>query len=140
MNAIRRTAALIGLVATVVIGSSIPASATFSASAAATSSVATATVDAPRAISFTMTCVDGARLAKLSWTASATQRIDRYVIDLVLPDQTQQFTAAADATTAEHSIPAKMLLPRTPVTATVTTVTQYGWTKTSSSVTAVWTC
>ncbi|CAA9257105.1 MAG: hypothetical protein AVDCRST_MAG57-2424 [uncultured Blastococcus sp.] len=141
MNRIRRSAVLLGLTAAVVVGSSIPAAATFSESVSTnTATLGAATVAAPTRISFTMTCVDGARLGKLSWTASSTARINRYAIDVEVLGQTRQFTAAAGATTVEYSVAARDLQPRTPMTATVTTVTQYGWTKTSSSVPAVWSC
>lgn len=56
MNAIRRTAVLLGLTATVVIGSGLPASATFSASATVQPTVTTGTVTAPATINLSQTC------------------------------------------------------------------------------------
>ncbi len=57
MNAIRRTAVLLGLTATVVVGSSIPASATFSASTSPQSaSVSTGMVAAPAGLDLKTSC------------------------------------------------------------------------------------
>ena len=57
MTTIRRTAVLLGLTAAVVIGSSIPASATWSArSTAQPAAVATGTVTAPERIDVTKSC------------------------------------------------------------------------------------
>lgn len=57
MNTVRRTAVLLGLVAAVVVGSSIPASAAFSAkSIAVASTITTGTVSAPASVDVAKSC------------------------------------------------------------------------------------
>ncbi len=57
MNAIRRTAVLLGLTATVVVSSGIPASATFTANSPAVApTITTGTVTAPSTIDITKAC------------------------------------------------------------------------------------
>ena len=81
MNAIRRTAVLLGLVAAVVVGTGIPASATFAASspAVAAAKVTTGSVTAPATVNVSKSCTQYAINVTVTWTAgTATKGVTGY--------------------------------------------------------------
>lgn len=150
MNAVRRTAVLLGLTAAVVIGSSIPASATFSAgSTAVAAKVGTVTVDPPNAVRFTGSwCERGSYQtwngvgytttyyatlrAKLAWQPSSAPRVSGYRVAATANGMVMALgDTTATSMTADYSLysgstppPASLLT----VQASVTTLTSYNWT------------
>ncbi|MBN1091878.1 hypothetical protein JKP75_04400 [Blastococcus sp. TML/M2B] len=144
MTALRRTAVLLGLIATVVIGSSIPASATFSASTTAQQArVSTLVVEPVSGIRVERNCPT--TQATLRWNASPTaavaaNKVTSYAISANVGGQ--QITAQVPATQTYYVYPTGYVYPGTsvPVSITVTTQTQYGWTKAATTTTTVTTC
>lgn len=134
MTALRRTAVLIGLIAAVLVGTSIPASATFTASEAVATSVTTATVTAPTNVVLDVRCDSWNLYATIRWTGSNAPKVSGYRIAATVPGMpTMEFTATAGASRYDHSM--GRAWAAYPISVTVTTLTAYGWTKTSAVVT-----
>ncbi|MGY2127346.1 hypothetical protein [Blastococcus sp. SYSU DS0617] len=139
MSALRRTAVLIGLTACVVVGSSIPASATFTDSVKVTPSVSTGTVDvkAPTNIRVTLTCRGQDMYATVTWTRSTTTTVSGYRVVATLGGQQLTLNAAGTASRVDTTVNRVWAAYQVPVT--VTSLTGYGWSETSAPVT-VTTC
>ena len=146
MNRIRRTAVLLGLTASVVVGSSIPASATFSDSVATkTATLRAATVAAPASVrvddycsttSYTywngtsnVTVTEHWYNATVTWPASTTQRgVTGYRVMAHLNNG--QSVVMGETTATNRTVSARVeraylnYQPRL----SVITLTSYGWT------------
>ena len=157
MNRIRRTAVLLGLTASVIVGSSIPASATFTeAVSTTTAALRTATVAAPASVrvddycsttSYTywngtsnVTVTEHWYNATVTWPASTTQRgVTGYRVMAHLNNG--QSVVMGETGTTNRSVSARVdraylnYQPRV----SVITLTSYGWT-TESARTAVLSC
>ena len=130
MNGIKRALAVLGLAVTVVVGSSIPASATFSDTAAlATIDVATATVAPPSNVTGYLTC-GGTKTdstMKVTWTASSAARTSGYRVTVHFSDGFEQSeTVAATATSWTKTI-STYNVTKYAIQYSVTTLTDYGW-------------
>jgi hypothetical protein len=139
MTTTRRILTLAGLVLAVMIGTSIPASATFSDSVAIpTMTVTTGTVQAPtqiEAIGWCTTTVDpvtGAVTttvnAKIEWWRSASPRVTGYQVTAHLDDGSSYVMATTDAIADEVFGSAPQWHLQYQPRFTVTTLTAYGWT------------
>jgi hypothetical protein len=141
MTAVRRVLAVLGFALTVVVGSSIPASATFADSAVlATSSVGTITVGAPGAVTGKLTCGGTNSTMGITWTASGTRGVTGYRVTVLFSDGFQQTEDVAGASTGSWS----KSITTYNVTAysvrySVTTLTSYGW-STQSALTGSFRC
>ena len=129
MSAIKRFLTVLGLAVSVVVGSSIPAGAAFSDTAAVpTVSLSTATVAAPGNVVGTLTC--GGRndsTMKVTWTHSDTDRKSGYRVTVYFSDG---FTSTRDvaATTTSWSAPITTYnVTAYSIRYSVTTLTEYGW-------------
>jgi hypothetical protein len=132
MTALRRTAVLIGLVAAVIVGTGIPASAAFSASEAVSTSIATATIEAPRNLSISVRCEGSELLATVSWTKSRSAGVDGYDVVATMNGDTMAFRAGANDGSYTHRMGRVWAAYAVPVRLTVTTDTKYGWTQAST--------
>ena len=147
MNRIHRSAVLLGLVAAVIVGSSIPAAATFTEAASAnTATLRTTTVAAPASITVSRTCTQTPNggywntsgqwvttysttyNATVTWPASTTARgVTGYRVTAYLPGSAPIVMGETDA--ANRSVSASVdasYLAYQP-TISVTTLTNYGW-------------
>ncbi|WP_040337126.1 hypothetical protein [Candidatus Blastococcus massiliensis] len=142
MNAIRRTAVLIGLTVAVIIGSSVTASATFADWAARNATVVTSGVAAPANVNVTVTYCHPVHTVDVtvSWPASTTTRgVTGYRVNAYLNDGSTVVVAQTDAATRSVSATvARSYLTLQP-RVSVTTLTSYGWT-TESARSAVISC
>ncbi|TKJ35151.1 hypothetical protein [Blastococcus sp. CCUG 61487] len=134
MNAIRRTATLVGLTLAVIVGSSIPASADFRDAVTTNAALATGTVAAPTNLNVTVQCVGSELHATVSWTRSTSPRISGYAIDATINTDRMSFRAPANASSYTYRIPRLWQSHSIPVAVTVTTDTEYRWTATSPSL------
>ena len=142
MNRIRRSAVLLGLTASVIVGSSIPASATFSEAVSTnTATLRTLTVAAPASVSATVTrCHPQYVDVTISWSASTTQRgVSGYRVTAYLNDGTTAVMAQTDAATRSTSARVAPYYLNFQPRVTVTTLTSYGW-STESPRSAVISC
>jgi hypothetical protein len=157
MNRIRRSAVLLGLTASVIVGSSIPASATFTDSVrTTTATLRAATVAAPAAVnvsdycsttSYTywngttnVTVTENWYNATVSWPASTTQRgVTGYRVTAHLNNGTsvQMETTAASNRSVSVRVERSYLNYQPRVS--VITLTSYGWTA-ETARTAVLSC
>src|SRR4051812_16230970 len=130
MNGIRRTLVVIGLMLIVVVGASIPASATFKDSVTATTTINTMVVAPPTGVAGRLVCAANSTMSA-TWVKSTTPRISGYVVSVYFSDglvQTVQLPATAtswSATIDQYYVTAYS------VQYSVTAQTDYGWTKES---------
>jgi hypothetical protein len=125
---VRRAAVLVLLVACLLVGSSLPSWATYSDSAAVTTTVATATVAPPTNLTSRTKCTGGDATVTLNWNASTSTRVSGYRVRVhfgggAYQDQT---TLAATATTWQGTTP-DFYVNNYTMTVTVWTLTDYGW-------------
>ena len=159
MNSIRRSAVLLGLIAAVIVGSSIPAAATFTEAVATnTATLQAVTVTAPASISVSRTCtqtVTGGYYnswgqwtptyttyynATVTWPASTTARgVTGYRVTAYMPGSAPIVMGQTDATNRSLSASVDASYLAYQPTISVTTLTSYGWT-TESARRAVPTC
>ena len=136
MTTTRRILTLAGLILAVIVGSTIPASATFADSATVTAtpmSVATATVAAPAAGPGSLTCGRSSATMGLTWTKSTAPRVSGYRVTVYFSDG---YTQTVDKAAADTSWSQGITLYNVTAYAvryTVSTVTDYGWTAESAS-------
>jgi hypothetical protein len=131
MITIRRSLALLGILTALMVATSLPASASFSASSALpTTTVNTLVVAAPTNFVGHLTCAPTSTMSA-TWTASASPRVSGYLITVYFSDgftQTVQLASTAtswSATIAEYNVTAYS------VQYSVTTQTSVGWIKES---------
>ena len=155
MTGIRRVLILIGLTLVIIVGASIPASATFADSVTAKAAVTTGTVTAPAWVS-----TEGTECAywrtwnsywgrwdyhselrvRVSWPASTTTReVTGYRLTAVLADGSE--FPVGDVPSWQQSITGNFPIEyaHANIQVTVTTLTSYGWTQ-ESAPSAVITC
>ena len=132
MTTIKRGLVLLGILAGLMVTTSLPASATFSVSRALpATTLNTMVVAPPGAVTGHLTCAATSTMSA-TWTASATPRISGYLVTVYFSDgftQTVQLGAAAtswSATIAEYNVTAYS------VQYSVTTQTTFGWIKESA--------
>lgn len=147
MNAIRRTAVLLGLAVALVVGSSIPASAAWSASSAQQrASLSTLVVAAPTNLRVSITCVTSTMYATVRWDASASAplqkaRVSSYAVVADVAGQQINAQVPAAQNSYVYSTGRMWSAQVLPVSLTVTTQTEFGWVKTSAPLTtSVTTC
>src|ERR1700710_378445 len=135
MNAIRRALVVIGLLLTVVVGASIPASATFKDTVSVPTTINTMNVAAPTSVVGKLACAATSTMST-TWVKSTTARISGYVVSVYFSDgfiQTVQVPATAtswSATIDEYYVTAYT------IQYTVTAQTDYGWTKETAKTAA----
>lgn len=132
MTGTKRLLTLLGLAVAVLVGSSIPAAATFSDSTAVpTMSIATRTVVAPGAVTGRLTCGSPNSTMSLTWNASGTPRVNGYRVTVHFSDGYEQVeNLPATATSWSKSI-STYNVTNWSIQYSVTTLTDYGWTKQS---------
>jgi hypothetical protein len=129
MTAIRRVAAVLALALTVVVGSSLPAAATFSDKAVlTTTSASTLTVDAPGAVTGKLTCGSSNSTMGVTWTPSTSRGVSGYLVTVTFSDGYEQVTEVPGASTSSWSRSITTYnVTVFSVRYSVTTLTTYGW-------------
>jgi len=152
MNGLRRALTLIGLTVAVMVGGSIPASATFAESVSVTTPVAGLTVQPPTSVSTGGTkCVARQTWygtvwelqAKVSWPASTTAATPRgisgYRVNAVIGTTSYPIATVGPSTLSiGDTYPIEYASAN--IRVTVTTLTDYGWVSVESSPSAVIKC
>jgi hypothetical protein len=139
MNGIRRGLVLLGLTLAVIIGASLPASATFAESIAINTTVATTTVAAPANFVGKLTCGHPNATMSATWTASTTPRVSGYLISVYFSDGYVQTVQLGPTATSWSKAITDYNVTAYSINYTVTTQTNYGWTK-ESAHTATFQC
>lgn len=128
MTATKRLLTLVGLVLVAVIGSSIPASAGYSETAAlATQNFAAATVAPPTSVTGSLSCGRSTSTMNVTWAASTSARVNGYRVTVHFSDGYEQSsTVAATATSWTTSITTYNVTAYS-IRYSVTAVTDFGW-------------
>jgi hypothetical protein len=132
MTGIRRVLVLLGILAGLVVATSLPASATFSRSSALPTTTINTMVVAPATnVVGNLVCAPTSTMS-LTWTASTATRVSGYLVSVYFSDgfvQTVQLASNATSwskTIAEYNVTAYS------IQYSVTTQTNYGWIKESA--------
>ena len=131
MTRILRILALLGILAGLMVATSLPASASFSASSAVSTTISSLVVDAPTNVVGNLNCAPTSTMSA-TWTASTTPRISGYLVTVYFSDgfvQTVQLGPTAtswSATIVEYNVTIHS------VQYSVTTQTAFGWIKESA--------
>ena len=134
MTRIRRGLLLVAIVVTAVLTGTGPAAqASFADSVRVSTSIATATVAAPVIGPGSLTCGRSTATMALTWTKSTSARVSGYLVSVHFSDgYVQTVPLAATATSWSAPIDLYYVTAYT-VRYTVTTQTDYNWTKESAS-------
>lgn len=139
MTGIRRTLVLTALTIGVLIGSTLPASATFSDAASVPTTVSTATVAAPGNLAGNLACGRWAAAMSATWSPSTSTRVSGYLVTVYFSDGFVQ-TVQLGPTATSWSAPINLYwVTAYSIRYSVTTQTNYGWT-TESATTPWFTC
>jgi hypothetical protein len=131
MSTIKRGLVLLGILAGLMVTTSLPASASFSASSAVSTTITTTTVAAPTNVVGHLACAATSTMS-LTWTASTSPRISGYLVSVYFSDGfTQTVQLAATATSWSKTI-AEYNVTVYSIQYSVTTQTNYGWTRESA--------
>jgi hypothetical protein len=141
MTTARRVLAVLGLALAVVVGGSVPASAGFGDTAGVGTTLATQLVAAPGDVSGDLTCSEPHdSFLTLTWTRSSTPRVVTYRVTLHHNDgsvTSRNLPATSSSWTTD--VPNHRLKQGNSFQASVTTLTDYGW-STQSPLTGSFTC
>jgi len=141
MTAIKRALTTLGLALTIVLGTVLPASATFSDTESLTAmTISTATVTAPGNVVGKLTCAPSTSTMSVTWTPSGSPAVSGYRVTVRFSDGVEQTDVVNGAATSSWS----KSITTYNVTAyavqySVTTLTTYGWT-TASGLTGSFRC
>jgi hypothetical protein len=102
MSGVGRGLILLGLTVAVVIGASVPASATYADAVAVKTTISTTTVTAPTNVVGKLTCGSTATMSA-TWTQSTTARVSGYVVSVYFSDGPVQTVQLASTTTSWSS-------------------------------------
>jgi hypothetical protein len=128
MTATKRLLTLVGLVLAVVIGSSIPASAGYSETAAlATQSFTAATVAPPTSVVGSLSCGPSSSTMGVTWAASTTTRVNGYRVSVHFSDGYVQHTELPAGTTSWTKSITTYNVTAYSIRYSVTAVTDFGW-------------
>jgi hypothetical protein len=128
MTGIRRGLVLLGLTVAVVIGASVPASATYSEAVTVKTTISTTTVAAPANLVGKLTCGRPATM-QVTWALSGTARVSGYLVSVYFSDGfVQNVQLGASATSWSATIDPYYVTAYS-IRYSVTTQTNYGWSK-----------
>jgi len=140
MTDARRVAAVLGLAFAVVLGSSFPASAGFGDTVRIATTLSTQLVAAPGDVSGAVVCTEPDSVFSLSWRLSSTPRVAAYRVTLHHSDgSVTRRDVAASQSSWTTTVPNHRLKQGNSFQASVTTLTDYGW-STQSPLTGSFTC
>jgi hypothetical protein len=131
MNGIRRGLILLGLTVAVIAGAGLPASATYADSVAVRPTINTATVVAPGNVVGKLTCGRPATMAA-TWSLSGSTRVSGYVVSVYFSDGFIQTVQLGPTATSWSATIDPYYVTAYTINYTVTTQTDYGWTKESA--------
>jgi hypothetical protein len=131
MNGIRRGLILLGLTAAVIVGASLPASADYSDAVAVQPAINTNTVTAPGNVVGKLLCGRPATMSA-TWTSSGNTRVSGYLVSVYFSDGFVQTVQLGPTATSWSATIDPFYVTAYTINYTVTTQTDYGWTKESA--------
>jgi hypothetical protein len=130
MTGIRRGLVLLGRTVAVVIGASIPASATYADAVAVKTTITTATVAAPTNVVGKLMCGRPATMSA-TWTQSTTARVSGYRVSVYFSDGFVQTVELGPTATSWSATIDPYYVTAYSIQYSLTTETNYGWSKES---------
>jgi hypothetical protein len=130
MTGIRRGLILLGLTVAVIIGAGVPASATYADAVAVQTTISTTTVAAPGSIVGKLTCGAPSTMSA-TWVKSTTARISGYRVSVYFSDGFVQTVELGSTATSWSSTIDPYYVTAYSIQYSVTTRTDYGWSKES---------
>ena len=130
MTGIRRGLILLSVAVAVIVGASVPASASYAEAVAVKTTISTTTVAAPTNVVGKLTCGRSAGMSA-TWTQSPTARISGYRVSVYFSDGFVQTVDLGPTATSWSSTIDPYYATAYSIQHTVTTVTTYGWSKES---------
>jgi hypothetical protein len=132
MNGIRRGLVLLGVLAGLMVTTSLPASASFSRSSALpTTTINTMVVAAPGSVVGHLACAATSTMS-VTWTASTSTRISGYLVTVYFSDGFTQTVQLASTATSWSKTIAEYNVTAYSIQYSVTAQTDYGWVKESA--------
>jgi hypothetical protein len=132
MKSIRRGLVLLGILAGLMVTTSLPASASFSAHTAAVSTtINTMVVAPPTNVVGSLACAATSTMS-LTWTASTATRISGYLVTVYFSDGFTQTVQLASTATSWSKTIAEYNVTAYSIQYSVTAQTNYGWIKESA--------
>jgi hypothetical protein len=128
MNGIRRGLTLLGLTVAVVVGASVPASATYTETVAIPTTVGTTTVAAPGDFAGALTCGRAATMSA-TWSLSTTAQVSGYVLSVHFSDGFVQTVQLGPTATSWSATIDPYYVTAYSIQYSLTTQTAYGWSK-----------
>ena len=128
MTGIRRGLILLGLTVAVVIGASVPASATFAEAVAVKTTISTTTVASPGNLVGKLTCGRPATMSA-TWSLSSTTRVSGYLVSVYFSDGFVQTVQLGPTATSWSATIDPYYVTAYSIQYSVTTQTNYGWSK-----------
>jgi hypothetical protein len=135
MNGIRRGLILLGLTVAVIIGASVPASATYSEAVSVKPTIVTTTVAAPANVVGKLTCGRPATMSA-TWALSSSPRVSGYVVSVYFSDGFVQTAQLGPTATSWTQTIDPYYVTAYSIKYTLTTLTNYGWSKESPQTVA----
>jgi hypothetical protein len=135
MNAVRRSALTLALTFAAVLGSTsstAPAQASFADSASRTTAITTATVAAPGNVTGSLACGRSTATMGTTWNLSPSARISGYRVTVYFSDGFVQTVELGPTATSWSSSIDVYFVTAFSVQYSVTTKTDYGWSKESA--------
>jgi hypothetical protein len=133
LTLVRRGATLAALTLAVILGASLPASATFAAAATVSTTVNTMAVAAPAGVTVNDTCWGIHYSATITWAASTTPfGVTGYQVTAYMNDGTTSLLGTTDAATRTLTVTSNTSSLAYQPQITVTTLTSFGWTAESA--------
>ncbi|MCW2684306.1 MAG: hypothetical protein JWP33_2219 [Blastococcus sp.] len=130
---IQRVAVLVLLTTGLIAASALPSWAGWSEAATVGTTVATATVAPPTSLTSRTTCTTTVATVNLTWKASTAKRVSGYLIRVSFGGGAYQDQATLGPTaTSWTGNTDRFYVTNYPITFTVFTLTQYGWTAESA--------
>jgi hypothetical protein len=136
MITVRRLLVLLALVPAVILGASLPAMASFSAGTApVTTTINTTVVAPPTNVVGKLACAATSTMSA-TWTKSTSARVSGYLVSVYFSDGFIQTVQLASTATSWSATIDEYYVIAYSVQYTVTTQTDYGWTKESARTAA----
>jgi hypothetical protein len=130
MTGVRRGLVLLGVAVAVIVGASVPASASYAEAVAVKTTISTTTVAAPTNVVGKLTCGRPATMSA-TWTQSTTARVSGYRVSVYFSDGFVQTVELGPTATSWSVTIDPYYVTAYSIQYSLTTQTNYGWSKES---------
>jgi hypothetical protein len=135
MTGIRRSLILIGITVAVIVGATLPASASYSDAVTVKTTVGTTTVAAPGNLVGKLTCGQPATMSA-TWSLSSSTRVSGYLVSVYFSDGFVQTVQLGPTATSWSATIDQYYVTAYSIQYSLSTQTNYGWSKESARTAA----